>query len=75
MTTVFNGVVINVRCPRKLIILLTIAAPEQIESLYWVFEANARMVHAYVSGDNKDSSSDPDKFATMMKGVYKHCPT
>lgn len=47
---------------------------EQIESTHAAFEAGASIMHAHVRNDDQTPSSDPEKFATLMQGVAKHCP-
>jgi 3-keto-5-aminohexanoate cleavage enzyme len=53
---------------------LPVLPAEQIESTHAAFEAGATLVHIHVRNDDESSSSDPDRFAQVQKGVRKHCP-
>ena len=52
-----------------------ITITEQIESTHAAFEAGAAICHAHVRNDDETPSSDPDRFAALMEGIAKHCPT
>lgn len=51
-----------------------ITPAEQIESTQGAYEAGAALVHVHVRGDDESSSSDPERFATVLEGVRRHCP-
>ncbi len=53
---------------------IPVTVAEQIASTREAFEAGATLVHAHVRNDDESSSSDPDKFAALMKGVKEQCP-
>ena len=74
-TPVIIAVAITGAVPKKednQAVPITIA--EQIESTHEAFEAGASLVHAHVRDENQISSSDPEKFATLMEGIKKYCP-
>ncbi len=51
-----------------------ITVAEQIESTHAAFEAGASLLHAHVRNDDGTPTSDPERFASLMQGVRKHCP-
>jgi len=51
-----------------------ISVEEQVESTHAAFEAGATIVHAHVRNADQTPSSDPEKFARLQEGVWKHCP-
>ncbi|MFZ5962681.1 3-keto-5-aminohexanoate cleavage protein [Thalassococcus sp. BH17M4-6] len=51
-----------------------ITVPEQVESTQAAFEAGASIAHCHVRNDDGSTTSDPDKFASLMEGIRKHCP-
>jgi len=51
-----------------------ITVAEQVESTQEAFEAGATLVHAHVRKDDGSPTSDPERFARLIKGVRKHCP-
>ena len=51
---------------------ITIA--EQVESAHEAFEAGAALCHAHVRNDDETPTSDPARFAALLKGLRKHCP-
>ena len=51
-----------------------ITVAEQVESTQEAFEAGASLVHIHVRNDDESSSSNPERFAAVQKGVRKHCP-
>lgn len=50
-----------------------ITVEEQIESTHEAFEAGATLVHCHVRNDDGTPTSDPDRFASLVEGVRKHC--
>jgi uncharacterized protein (DUF849 family) len=51
-----------------------ISTAEQVESTHEAFEAGAALVHIHVRDEEENSSSDPDRFASVQEGIRKHCP-
>ena len=51
-----------------------ITVDEQVESTQAAFEAGATICHAHVRNDDQTTSSDPEKFERLKKGLEKHCP-
>ena len=51
-----------------------ISVAEQVESTHEAFEAGASLVHIHVRNDDQSSSSDPERFAAVQRGIQKHCP-
>lgn len=51
---------------------ITIA--EQIESTHEAFEAGAAIAHCHVRNDDGTTTSDPEKFSRLLKGIREHCP-
>jgi 3-keto-5-aminohexanoate cleavage enzyme len=51
-----------------------ISVAEQIESTHEAYEAGASLVHVHVRNDDQSSSSDPERFAAVQRGIRKHCP-
>lgn len=51
-----------------------ISPTEQIESTHAAFEAGASLVHLHVRQDDGSPSSSPERFATVMEGIRRHCP-
>ena len=51
-----------------------ITVQEQVESTHEAFEAGATVVHLHVRRDDGSPSSDPDRFATLLDGIRRHCP-
>ena len=47
---------------------------EQIESTRAAYERGASLVHIHVRNDDESSSSDPDRFAAVQRGIVEHCP-
>lgn len=51
-----------------------ITVPEQIESTQEAFEAGASIAHCHVRNSDGSATSDPEKFASLLEGLHKHCP-
>jgi 3-keto-5-aminohexanoate cleavage enzyme len=51
-----------------------IAPAEQIESTHAAYEAGATLVHLHVRNDDGSPTSAPERFATVLDGIRKHCP-
>lgn len=51
-----------------------ITVTEQIESTHAAFEAGASIAHCHVRNDDQTPTSDPEKFASLVEGLKKHCP-
>jgi uncharacterized protein (DUF849 family) len=51
-----------------------ITVAEQIESTQEAFEAGATLLHAHVRKDDGSPTADPERFASLVEGVRKHCP-
>ncbi|TIO06800.1 3-keto-5-aminohexanoate cleavage protein [Mesorhizobium sp.] len=51
-----------------------ISVAEQVESTHEAFEAGASLVHIHVRNDDESSSSDPERFAAVQRGIQRHCP-
>ncbi len=64
----------GLRRARRIIRLGLISVAEQVESTHQAFEAGASVVHIHVRNDDQSSSSDPDRFAAVQRGVREHCP-
>lgn len=47
---------------------------EQVESTQAAFEAGATLAHCHVRRDDGTPTSDPERFASLMEGLKKHCP-
>lgn len=50
-----------------------ITPAEQIESTHEAFEAGASLVHLHVRNDDGSPSSSPERFATVLEGIRRHC--
>jgi uncharacterized protein (DUF849 family) len=51
-----------------------ITVDEQIESTHEAFEAGAALVHLHVRRDEGSPTSDPERFASVLEGIRRHCP-
>ena len=51
-----------------------ISISEQIESTHEAFEAGASIAHCHVRDDAGLPTSDPERFASLLEGLRKHCP-
>jgi 3-keto-5-aminohexanoate cleavage enzyme len=51
-----------------------ITVSEQVESTHEAFEAGATIAHCHVRDDDGKPTSDPERFARLMKGLHQHCP-
>ena len=51
-----------------------ITVAEQVESVQESFEAGAAIAHCHVRNDDQSPTSDPERFASLMEGIRKHCP-
>src|SRR5438477_8593825 len=51
-----------------------IGITEQVESTHESYEAGATLVHLHVRNDDESPTSSPDRFATVLDGIRKHCP-
>ncbi|MCS0628225.1 3-keto-5-aminohexanoate cleavage protein [Telluria mixta] len=75
MRPVIIAVAITGSVPRKKdnpAVPITVA--EQIESTREAYAAGASLVHLHVRNDDESSSSDPDRFSTVLDGIRMHCP-
>jgi uncharacterized protein (DUF849 family) len=52
---------------------ITIA--EQIESTHEAYEAGATLVHLHVRNDDGSPTSSPERFAEVLAGIRRHCPS
>jgi 3-keto-5-aminohexanoate cleavage enzyme len=51
-----------------------ITVAEQIDSTREAYEAGAALVHLHVRNEDESPTSDPDRFASLLEGIRKHCP-
>ena len=51
-----------------------ITIEEQIESTHEAFEAGASIAHCHVRMEDGTPTSEPERFARLIKGLKKHCP-
>jgi 3-keto-5-aminohexanoate cleavage enzyme len=51
-----------------------ITVAEQVESTQAAFEAGATLAHLHVRNEDGTATSDPDRFATLLEGLRRHCP-
>ena len=51
-----------------------ITISEQVESTHAAFEAGATIAHVHVRKDDQTPTSDPERFAQLLRGLRKHCP-
>src|SRR5215469_1563615 len=51
-----------------------ISVEEQIEATHESFEAGATLVHLHVRKEDETPTSDPERFASVLDGIRKHCP-
>ena len=47
---------------------------EQVEATHAAYEAGATLVHLHVRNDDETPTSAPERFATVLDGIRKHCP-
>lgn len=52
---------------------MPITPTEQIESTHAAFEAGATLVHLHVRNDDGTPTSSPERFATVLEGIRRHC--
>ena len=51
-----------------------ISVAEQVESTQQAFEAGATLVHLHVRNDDESPTSNPERFASVLDGIRRHCP-
>ncbi|MEO0923810.1 MAG: 3-keto-5-aminohexanoate cleavage protein, partial [Pseudomonadota bacterium] len=51
-----------------------ITVSEQVESTQEAFEAGATIAHCHVRNNDGTPTSDPERFAELLKGLEKNCP-
>src|SRR5215471_6904445 len=51
-----------------------ISAEEQVESTHQAYEAGATLVHLHVRNEDESPTSAPERFASVLAGIRKHCP-
>jgi uncharacterized protein (DUF849 family) len=51
-----------------------ITPAEQVEATHEAFEAGATLVHLHVRNDDESPTSAPERFATVLEGIRRHCP-
>jgi 3-keto-5-aminohexanoate cleavage enzyme len=51
-----------------------ISTAEQVESTHAAFEAGATLVHLHVRNEDESPTSNPERFATVLDGIRRHCP-
>jgi len=51
-----------------------VTVSEQVESTHAAYEAGAALVHLHVRNDDETPTSAPERFATVLDGIRKHCP-
>ena len=51
-----------------------ISVEEQIEATHAAYEAGATLVHLHVRNDDETPTSAPERFASVLEGIRRHCP-
>ncbi|MFL6626898.1 MAG: 3-keto-5-aminohexanoate cleavage protein [Vitreoscilla sp.] len=52
-----------------------VTVSEQVESTHAACEAGATLVHLHVRNDDETPTSAPERFAQVLDGIRKHCPS